>query len=152
MRPYAQILSDIASTSQACTYFVKEAIKVDMDRLASHTFQQYVLAVTIAKPKKEGLRADQDREDGKAYPSTKPTIDMTAVVREYANRARSQAEGSGKLSRNHSWNTGGYLETELQQRLKSYPISQSKHTFSRFRSRRFDPFYWGQSECPHRFF
>jgi hypothetical protein len=34
---------------------------------------------------------------------------MTACVREYASRARSQADGSGNVSRNHSWKTGGNL-------------------------------------------
>lgn len=39
----------------------------------------------------------------------KPTIDMTAAVRPYASRLASQAVGSGKVSINQSWNTGGNL-------------------------------------------
>jgi hypothetical protein len=38
-----------------------------------------------------------------------PTIDMTAAVRPYAKRLASHAVGSGKVSMNQSWKTGGNL-------------------------------------------
>lgn len=38
-----------------------------------------------------------------------PTIDITAAVRPYAKRLASHADGSGNISINHSWNTGGNL-------------------------------------------
>ena len=34
---------------------------------------------------------------------------MTAAVRPYDNLLASHADGSGKVSTNHSWKTGGYL-------------------------------------------
>jgi hypothetical protein len=36
-------------------------------------------------------------------------MDITAAVLPYERRLASQVEGSGKVSRNHSWNTGGNL-------------------------------------------
>jgi hypothetical protein len=42
-------------------------------------------------------------------PRMNPTMDITAAVRPYDNRLASQAVGSGKVSINQSWNTGGNL-------------------------------------------
>lgn len=39
-----------------------------------------------------------------------PTMDITAAVRPYVKRLESHADGSGNVSTNHSWNTGGNLE------------------------------------------
>ena len=36
-------------------------------------------------------------------------MDMTAALLVYTRRPASQVDGSGKVSRNHSWNTGGNL-------------------------------------------
>jgi len=44
-----------------------------------------------------------------AHPKIYPTIDITAAVLPYANRLDNHAVGSGKVVRNHSWNTGGKL-------------------------------------------
>ena len=40
--------------------------------------------------------------DGWAYPRMNPTIDITAAVRPYIKRLESHADGSGKVSTNHS--------------------------------------------------
>jgi hypothetical protein len=43
------------------------------------------------------------------HPRMNPTIDMTAAVRPYVNRLASHAVGSGNVSINQSWKTGGNL-------------------------------------------
>jgi hypothetical protein len=43
-----------------------------------------------------------------------PTIEMTAVVLEYVKRLVNHAVGSGNVSKNHSWNFGGYLSNDQQ--------------------------------------
>lgn len=41
-----------------------------------------------------------------SHPKMKPIMDMTAALLVYTRRLASQVDGSGKVSRNHSWNTG----------------------------------------------
>jgi len=40
------------------------------------------------------------------YPKIKPIIDMTAALLVYTRRLASHVDGSGNVSKNHSWNTG----------------------------------------------
>ena len=44
-----------------------------------------------------------------SYPKIKPIMDMTAALLVYTRRPASHVDGSGKVSKNHSWNTGGNL-------------------------------------------
>lgn len=84
-----------------------------MDCIAGRSVEENVFAVPVAETGRTRLgavrliggRASRSR----AHPSTNPTIEMTAAVREYARRARCHADGSGKFSRNHSWKTEGNL-------------------------------------------
>jgi hypothetical protein len=46
-----------------------------------------------------------------SYPKMKPIMDMTAALLVYTRRPASHVDGSGKVSKNHSWNTGGNLES-----------------------------------------
>ncbi len=61
------------------------------------------------------------------YPRTYPTMDITAHDRVYLRRAANQASGSGNISTNHSWKTGGKLEILVswkQLRKPRYSLSQ----------------------------
>jgi hypothetical protein len=49
---------------------------------------------------------------------------MTAAVLPYVSRLASQAEGSGKVSINQSWNTGGNLGAHHYSDFKSDNIEQ----------------------------
>lgn len=44
-----------------------------------------------------------------SYPNIKPIMDITAALLVYTRRPASHVDGSGKVSKNHSWNTGGNL-------------------------------------------
>lgn len=44
-------------------------------------------------------------------------MDMTAQERVYFKRAANHASGSGNISTNHSWNTGGKLEVLVPRNL-----------------------------------
>lgn len=61
--------------------------------------------------KAKHLRGGAIRSEMCTNPRMNPTIDITAAVRPYANRLVSHAVGSGKVSINQSWNTGGNLYT-----------------------------------------
>jgi len=84
----------------------------DVTRVHIH---ENVLAVSISKPL--GLMSGLHLADGfkrNTNPRMKPTIDITAAVRPYVSRLASQAVGSGKVSMNHSWNTGLNLKIHQQ--------------------------------------
>lgn len=69
------------------THLVEEAVEVDVDRVARGAVEEDVLAVPVAEParrrisivSRERVRDDKERE---THPRTKPTIEMTAAVRE----------------------------------------------------------------------
>jgi hypothetical protein len=64
---------------------------------------------------KKGKQKRGKRKKGKekkhylSYPNTMPTMDITAHDRVYLSRAVNHAPGSGNISTNHSWKTGGKL-------------------------------------------
>lgn len=83
-----------------------------MDCVAGRAVEENVFAVSVAETGRTRLGGSANRQkdsESRAHPSTNPTIEMTAAVREYARRARCHADGSGKFSRNHSWKTEGNL-------------------------------------------
>ena len=80
-----------------------------MNSISSRAVEQNVLAMSISETTRRSQHRSRGLSGYDTYPSTNPTIEMTAAVREYARRARCHAEGSGKFSKNQSWNTGGNL-------------------------------------------
>ena len=86
------------------THLFKETVKVDVYDVARVSVKQNVFAVSVTQSASLltmtiGLC---QRDERTTYPSMKPTIDITAAVRPYIKRLESHADGSGKVSTNHS--------------------------------------------------
>lgn len=70
------------------TYLVEQAVEIDVDGVARSTVEENILAVTVAEPV-DRIEYGRVRQPSyrlpmyeATYPSTKPTIEMTAAVRE----------------------------------------------------------------------
>lgn len=92
------------------TYLLEQAIEVHMNHIPSITIQEDIFAMTVTEAMVTVKHQPFSDIRESPYPRIKPTIDMTAAVRPYVIRLANHAVGSGKVSKNHSWNTGGNLD------------------------------------------
>jgi hypothetical protein len=86
------------------THLFKETVKVDVHDVARVGVEQDVFAVSVTQSASFFWLATTIDAGGmgRAYPRMNPTIDITAAVRPYIKRLESHADGSGKVSTNHS--------------------------------------------------
>lgn len=82
-----------------------------MDDVSCVGVEQNVFAMPVAQPVYQS--AIVLASPHVTYPKMNPTIDITAAVRPYDSLLASQADGSGNVSINQSWNTGGKLQIWL---------------------------------------
>lgn len=83
-------------------YLFEKTVEIHMNSITGGAVKQNVLAVAISQPVVRGSQSSVFAMcQTCTYPSTNPTIDMTAKVRAYAVRAVNHAFGSGHISKNH---------------------------------------------------
>jgi hypothetical protein len=97
------------------TNLFEQAIEVNMNHASRISVQQDVLAMPIPESTIRNLELVL-RQLLASYPKIKPIMDMTAALLVYTRRLVSHVDGSGKVSINHSWNTGGNLRVSSQER------------------------------------
>lgn len=89
--------------------FVKKTIKVNVEKTTGSFFERKVFTVSITQTMLPNRLNDWYYEEMTShqmvrgtYPSTYPTIDITAEDRVYLSLAANHASASGNISTNHS--------------------------------------------------